>query len=100
MAAAQTWGSRWSAFPQPATFLPQLRFLLLALVIALACCRVYSKAGFHGAMGLLMLIPGVNLIMMLTFAFGRWPLEREVRELRKVRMAVHKADDKTLRRAA
>jgi hypothetical protein len=33
-------------------------------------------------MGLLMLIPVANLIMLLVLAFGEWPIEREVKALR------------------
>ena len=73
---------------------------LAILIYALSWCRIFTKAGHHGALGLLMLIPGVNLVMQMTLAFGRWPVEREVRELRGVRKAIHQADQKTLRRAA
>ena len=70
------------------------------LLCVLALCRIYAKVGHHPAMGLLLLVPGVNALMLMTLAFGRWPIERELRELRSVRNAVHKADQKALRRAA
>lgn len=36
--------------------------------------RIFSKAGYSGAMALLMLIPGIGaLVMVLVLAFGDWP---------------------------
>lgn len=38
--------------------------------------RIFTKAGYNGAMSLLNLIPGVgHLICVLILAFGRWPIE-------------------------
>jgi len=70
------------------------------LFFALIWCRVFGKAGFHAATGLLMLVPVVNLVMMLVLAFTRWPVEREVRTLRGIKDAVRRADSDHLRRAA
>jgi len=44
--------------------------------------RVFAKAGFSGALGLLMLVPGANGIMLLVLAFSRWPIEEEIDRLR------------------
>ena len=73
---------------------------LLLLVYVFAWCRIYSKAGQHPALGFLMLIPGLNVLMLLVFALGRWPIETEVSEVREVRRAVHRADARRLRRVA
>ncbi len=36
--------------------------------------RILTKAGFNGALALLMLIPGIGgLIIILMLAFGEWP---------------------------
>jgi hypothetical protein len=35
--------------------------------------RIASKAGYHGAWSLLLLVPIVNLIVIWVFAFARWP---------------------------
>jgi len=78
----------------------QIVAVLCVLIYALTWCRIYAKTGQHAALGLLMLIPGVNLVMQLTLAFGRWPLERAAKELGQVRKAVRHADDKALRHAA
>jgi hypothetical protein len=55
---------------------------IIAVIAALVYCKIFSKAGYHWAMGLLMLIPVANLIMLLVLAFSEWPIEREVKALR------------------
>ena len=42
--------------------------------------RIFSKAGFNGFLALLMLIPLVNFIVLLYFAFAEWPVQKELRE--------------------
>ena len=39
--------------------------------------RIATKAGFSGALSLLLLIPLVNIIMIWVFAFVKWPNQRE-----------------------
>jgi hypothetical protein len=39
--------------------------------------RIVRKAGFPGALSLLALVPGVNLILLWVFAFVKWPNERK-----------------------
>lgn len=68
--------------------------ILLALLVAfialvvlavklLICCKIFSNAGYSWALGLLMLIPIVNIIMIFYLAFADWPVNRELRELKK-----------------
>jgi hypothetical protein len=45
--------------------------------------RIFEKTGHGGAMSLLMLVPIVSLIMLLVLAFGDWPIQQEVRRLRR-----------------
>ena len=45
-------------------------------------CKLFSKAGHHWALGLLMLVPVVNIIMPFVLAFGEWPIEKELKQLR------------------
>jgi hypothetical protein len=60
-------------------------FLIIVLIISIVIYwRIASKAGYPGALSLLMLVPVVNLIVLLIFAFGEWPIEREVRSLRGI----------------
>ncbi len=41
--------------------------------------RIASKAGYNGALSLLMLVPFVNIVVLLVFAFSEWPIERELK---------------------
>ena len=50
-------------------------FIVLMLV---ANWKIWSKAGFHGAWSLLLLVPVVNLIAYLYFAFAEWPIRRRL----------------------
>ena len=51
-----------------------LASLSVSILYVVAYCKIFSKAGFHWAMGLLMLVPIANLIMPLVLAFGQWPI--------------------------
>ncbi|MBV8280545.1 MAG: hypothetical protein JO347_00595 [Candidatus Eremiobacteraeota bacterium] len=41
--------------------------------------RIAEKAGYPGVASLLMIIPIVNLIAFIYFAFAEWPIERQAR---------------------
>ena len=41
--------------------------------------KIVSKAGYNGALSLLMLIPLVNLVMYVIFAFSEWPVQKQAR---------------------
>ncbi|HEX9780807.1 MAG TPA: hypothetical protein VGB20_06290 [bacterium] len=43
--------------------------------------RIFSKTGYPGVLGILMLVPLVNLVLVLMLAFSQWPLERRLRDL-------------------
>ncbi|MCX5671441.1 MAG: hypothetical protein NTU94_09010 [Planctomycetota bacterium] len=45
--------------------------------------KIFSKAGWSGALGLLMLVPFVNLIMCFYVAFATWPIQRELEALKR-----------------
>lgn len=70
------------------------------LTITFASCRIVAKAGYHAALGLLVLVPVANVLLFLCLAFGRWPVEHELRSLRSVERAVRRADQRHLRRVA
>jgi len=56
---------------------------LLVLILAIVIWwRIFSKAGYSGALGLLMFVPIANLVLLLVLAFGTWPIEQEVERLR------------------
>jgi len=51
--------------------------IVMASVIVVPFWRIFSKAGFPGALSLLMFIPLVNLIMIFVLAFAEWPALRD-----------------------
>ena len=64
-----------------------LLFVLVGLIILaiklLIICKIFSKAGYSWALGLLMLIPLINIIMAFFLAFADWPVCRELRSLKQ-----------------
>src|SRR6266487_4681775 len=42
--------------------------------------RIFSKAGYNGALSLLMFIPIANLVMILILAFAEWPIYAELKQ--------------------
>jgi hypothetical protein len=57
--------ARWSCF-----------FVVASAVIVVPFWRIFAKAGFPGALALLMLVPVANLIMLFILAFMEWPALR------------------------
>ncbi len=52
-------------------------------VTILIYCRIFTKAGFPWALGLLQLVPVLNLVMRIYLAFADWPVQRELRQLKQ-----------------
>lgn len=40
--------------------------------------KIFKRTGYHPALGLLVLIPIANLIMLVILAFKEWPIQREL----------------------
>jgi hypothetical protein len=57
--------------------------LIITAVKILVFCKICSKTGFSWALGLLMLVPIANIIMLFVLAFAEWPIERELRSFRQ-----------------
>ncbi|OHB84959.1 MAG: hypothetical protein A2Z38_06675 [Planctomycetes bacterium RBG_19FT_COMBO_48_8] len=57
--------------------------LIIVAVKILIFCKIFSKAGYSWALGLLMLVPIANIIMLFVLAFAEWPIERELRSIRQ-----------------
>jgi len=57
-------------------------FVVTAIKI-LVFCKIFSKAGYSWALGLLMLVPIANIIMAFFLAFADWPICKEVRKLKQ-----------------
>jgi hypothetical protein len=67
--------------------LPEVFLILIVLgfgsVWIFALWRLVSKTGNPGVLSLLFLIPLVNFVLLLYFAFAEWPIEREIKALRQ-----------------
>ncbi len=62
-----------------------LWFLVILAIMAFTIWiywRIAAKAGYPGAYSLLMLVPVVNLVLLIVFAFTDWPIEVTNRRLR------------------
>ncbi len=57
--------------------------LIAVAIKALIFCKIFSKAGYSWALGLLILVPIANIIMAFYLAFADWPVQKEVRQLRQ-----------------
>jgi uncharacterized membrane protein YhaH (DUF805 family) len=57
--------------------------LVLNLIWILIFCKIFAKAGYHWALGLLMLVPVVNMFIPFFLAFADWPAQQELRALRQ-----------------
>lgn len=57
--------------------------LAVIVIKAVVYCKIFHKAGYSWALGLLMLIPVVCIIMPFVLAFGHWPVRRELEKLRE-----------------
>jgi len=57
--------------------------LIVVIIKVLIFCKIFSKAGYCWALGLLMLVPIVNIIMPFVLAFADWPIQKELRLLKQ-----------------
>jgi len=57
--------------------------LLVTIIQILVFCKIFSKTGFSWALGLLMLVPIANIVMLFVLAFAEWPIERELRSYKQ-----------------
>lgn len=63
--------------------------IMLAIIVfaVIIYWKIFSKAGYSGAMGLLMFVPIANIIALCVLAFGEWPIYRELNQLRQMAAA-------------
>lgn len=50
-----------------------INWLVAALAMLLAFCRICRRLGFPGWLGVLSIVPLLNLAFFLYLAFARWP---------------------------
>jgi hypothetical protein len=73
------------AFPLFGVFFIALAVLVIVPIKLLISCMIFHKAGYSWALGLLMLVPIANIILIFVLAFGDWPIRRELRQFQQVR---------------
>ena len=61
--------------------------LLVTALQILIYCKIFSKAGFSWALGLLVLVPIANIIIFFYLAFADWPVQKELRSLKALQNA-------------
>jgi len=59
--------------------------LIITAIKILIICKIFSKAGYCWALGLLMLVPIANIVMAFVLAFADWPIQKELRLLKQQR---------------
>jgi len=61
-----------------------LLFIVISTVIGIIIyCKLFSKAGYPWALGLLILVPIANIVVLFYLAFADWPILKELRQLRQ-----------------
>ncbi|MHC4186922.1 MAG: hypothetical protein ACYSRQ_01905 [Planctomycetota bacterium] len=60
-----------------------LIYLGVIVVTVWSFCKICSKTGYSWALGLLMLVPIANLVLILVLGFSTWPIHREMQALRQ-----------------
>jgi hypothetical protein len=65
--------------------LPELVVIMVVglIIIIWPYWKIFTKAGYSGALGILMVVPLINFIMVFYFAFAEWPVLKELRALRQ-----------------
>lgn len=56
--------------------------LAMTVLMIVAYWKIFAKAGFSGALALLLLVPIANFIIILYLAFAEWPIHRELESYR------------------
>lgn len=72
---------------------PVMALLVVAtfVLFAVGFWMIFRKAGYPGALGLLMALPIVNVVMLFYLALSEWPVLKQLREQRAI-SAMHAAE--------
>jgi hypothetical protein len=57
--------------------------LIAVAIKVLIFCKIFSKAGYSWALGLLILVPIADIIIAFYLAFADWPVQKELRKLKQ-----------------
>jgi len=59
----------------------EISVILASLVFIIwPACRICSRAGFSAALGLLIVVPFFNLVLLYVLAFAEWPALRRQKQ--------------------
>ncbi len=62
---------------------PELIVIVAILALALVVWgKIFAQAGYSPWLGLTLIVPLVNLIVFIWFAFSKWPVRAELDRLR------------------
>lgn len=53
-----------------------LWMLVIAIIVVIPACRICQRTGYPGWMGVLILFPVINLILLYFLAFADWPADK------------------------
>ena len=53
--------------------------LFAVFFTGLISCTVTKKAGYNWWLGLLFLVPFINIVFVVVFTFSEWPIEKDLR---------------------
>jgi hypothetical protein len=57
--------------------------LAINILYLVVMCKIFSKAGYHWALGLLTLVPVVGFFVPLYLAFAEWPIQKQLKAVRQ-----------------
>ena len=69
-------GAEFAVFLIPLIIIVLVAIPLSLLLVVLPFWLICKKAGFHGALSLILLIPLGNIILLFFLAFSEWPALR------------------------
>jgi len=72
---------RWGPGPVEVMLILFIAFIVLVVtaIKVFSFCRIFSKAGYSWAFGLLMLLPMAEIVIPLVLALIDWPVCKELR---------------------
>jgi uncharacterized membrane protein len=62
----------------PALIVTLIISLIIFVIGLVVWWRVFSKAGYSGVLGLLMIVPLINVVLLLVLAFAKWPIQERL----------------------
>jgi hypothetical protein len=61
------------------SFFPVLFLLAILIPVFIAWVRIFTRVGWPGWLGILIVVPLVNLVLMMVLGFKEWPIEKRLK---------------------